>query len=118
MEKIYANSEEKYLKAVVLYAIDSDDDTFLCYDAEGTQPAYNTDYDWKDLFLKGLIRVNYNGVFVNPYMYGPIVNSVGLTFYIGEDDKNMVFPTSPSEDENNEAPSVTPNIPGGGSSNS
>ena len=29
----------------------------LFYDAEGTQQAHKSDYDWKDLFLKGLIRV-------------------------------------------------------------
>lgn len=72
MEKIYANSEEKWLKAVVLYAIEEDNVASLFYDAEGTKPAFQEDLDWQDLFLKGLIRVCTNvqyGEVINPYMY-------------------------------------------------
>lgn len=70
MEKIYANSEEKYLKGVVLYAIQATggNTVGLFYDAEGTKQAYESDYDWKDLFMKGLIRVVTvsNGTICNP----------------------------------------------------
>jgi len=60
MTKYYADSEEKYLKSVVLYGIQATGGvtTGLFYDAEGTQQAYDDDYDWEELFLKGLIRVN------------------------------------------------------------
>ena len=70
MIKYYANSEEKYLKVIVLYAIQAvGGDTYgLFYDAEGTQQAHNSDYDWAGLFLKGLIRVNTGDSFLyNPY---------------------------------------------------
>lgn len=63
MTKYYADSEEKYLKGILLYAIEptGGESIGLFYDAEGAQQAYDDDYDWEDLFLKGLIRVRLPG---------------------------------------------------------
>lgn len=97
MEKIYSNSEEKYLKAVLLYAVRAvGGDTFgLFYDAEGAQPAHNSDYDWKDLFIKGLIKVAalLHGEYItyNPMCIimpgGPLAATISLGFggdYVAE----------------------------------
>lgn len=48
--KIFAKSEEKYVKSVILYA---DSDKYLCYDAAGTSKV--TKDELADLFKKGII---------------------------------------------------------------
>lgn len=62
MEKIFGTYDEKYLKAVVLYAEGDDGD--LCYDT-----AYEntiTKDELVDLFMKGVVRVELNGVYYIP----------------------------------------------------
>lgn len=59
MIKYYADSEEKYLKSVLLYAITNEVDgesiTQAYYDPDGNKPVYNDDMPWEDMFIKGLI---------------------------------------------------------------
>ena len=76
MSKLYANSEEKYLKKVILYAKDTSDG-FVYADSGLTQ---NVGHDeLLDLCLKGLVTVLYKSVYHTPVYFKDVSGTVTLT---------------------------------------
>ena len=74
----YANSEDKLLRGVLLYAIPAvgGDSIGLFYDSEGTEQVYNTDCDWVDLYIKGLIKI-YTSDLIEDQIINPM--SIGIS---------------------------------------
>lgn len=64
MENIYAGSEEKYVKTVVVYA--DADDGHVFYDSAKSQKIDKADL--LDLFLKGMV-INLSGEYLKPVSY-------------------------------------------------
>lgn len=76
MDKKFANSEEKYLKKVVLYAKDSSDG-YLYTDSTTTMNINRVDL--LNLCMKGLAIISYKGAFHAPVIFKDSGGTVTVT---------------------------------------
>lgn len=88
IERIYADYEDKFVKAIMLY---SSNDAYLFYDEDFTEPVIADDLE--RLFLNGVV-IKTNGVLIKPTMFeynSNVVRTEGSPYFcegsIAEEDE-------------------------------
>ena len=95
-KNIYANSDEKFVKATVVFSFEDK----IYYDEEHTEEV--TLEDALNLFKKGLMLVSVGGGFKRPT--GITVTESGYTISLSEGGGGAVFPIPVAGDDNNKVP--------------